>query len=170
MLLKKLEVGDTIGIINPSSGNYGDLKTKEEVMKKYEYMFNYFKEKGYKIKLGESFLALNGYLAGTDEVRAKDINDMFRDDEVKLILCMRGGYGLSRIADKIDYEMIKKHPKLVCGYSDITVLLNNVYKFCDFPAIHGLIGAYFGGESLKNHPETHDDFYDMMTKMQKGRV
>lgn len=170
MLLKKLQKGDTIGIINPASSNYGELKTKEEVKEKYQYMFDYFEKEGYKIKLGKTFYSKWGYLGGTDEERAQDINDMFRDDKVKMILCMRGGYGLSRIVDKLDYEMIKKHPKIVCGYSDITVLLNNVYKFCGFPTIHGLIAAYFGKDPLMSDKLSYNDFFNATAQPQLNRV
>lgn len=170
MLLKKLQKGDTIGIINPASANYGDLKTKEEVMEKYQYMFDYFKSMGYKLKLGKTFLSKWWYLGGTDEERALDINEMFADDEVKMILCMRGGYGLSRIVDKIDYELIRKHPKIVCGYSDITVLLNNVYSKAGFPTIHGLIASYFGKDPLMSDKLSYEDFFNATTKKQLGRV
>jgi muramoyltetrapeptide carboxypeptidase len=65
-----------------------------------------------------------GYLAGTDEERVEDIHNMFLNDDVKLIICLRGGYGASRLLDKIDYGIIKNNPKIFCGYSDITVLQN----------------------------------------------
>jgi muramoyltetrapeptide carboxypeptidase len=69
-----------------------------------------------------------GYLAGTDEERVEDIHNMFLDEKVKLVICLRGGYGASRLLDKIDYGIIKEHPKIFCGYSDITVLQNAIFS------------------------------------------
>ena len=63
-----------------------------------------------------------GYLSGTDEQRAKDINDAFRSDDIKGIFCIRGGYGSMRILRLLDYEMISKHPKVFAGFSDITAM------------------------------------------------
>lgn len=77
---------------------------------------------GYKVKLAPSVTDDYGYLAGSDEERAKDLNDFFRDDSVKAIVCLRGGYGSARLLDKLDYDMIAHHPKMLIGFSDITAL------------------------------------------------
>ena len=64
----------------------------------------------------------HGYFAGGDEQRARDINDAFADDSIQGILCMRGGYGAQRLMDRLDWKLIAEHPKVFCGYSDITAL------------------------------------------------
>ena len=159
--IKPLRKGDTIGIISPA---FGTTKKIEE----YKYMVDYLENEGYKVKLGRSNYERMGYLSGTDEVRARDINEMFEDKDVKAIICMRGGYGCSRIVDKLDYEMIKKNPKILSGYSDITVLLNAIYRKCDFPSWHGLISCYLG--QAGKDPRSIEDFKTALTTPQYGRV
>ena len=73
MLLKKLSKGDTIGIINPA------FKNPQDVYTRYSKMIETIESKGYKIKFGKTFTLENGYLAGTDEERANDLNEMFKD-------------------------------------------------------------------------------------------
>ncbi|MDR3668037.1 MAG: LD-carboxypeptidase [Ignavibacteriaceae bacterium] len=117
---KKLNRGDVIGIISPSS----PVSDRERL----DGSVSYFESMGYRVRVGKNVLKERGYLAGTDEERVEDIHSMFLDDEVKLIICLRGGYGAARLLDKIDYNIIKKHPKIFCGYSDITVLQNAIFK------------------------------------------
>lgn len=111
---KRLQYGDTIGFIAPS-GAVRTEGTIERAVKETERM-------GFKVKVGESCGKAYGYLSGTDEVRARDLNRMFLDDEVDAIFCLKGGYGTMRILDKIDYEAVAAHPKIFVGYSDITAL------------------------------------------------
>ena len=84
---------------------------------------------GYRVKLGKSCGAKYGYLSGTDALRAQDVAEMFADKEVDAIFCVRGGYGTTRMLDLLDYDVIKKNPKIFAGYSDITAMhvamLNN---------------------------------------------
>ena len=80
-----------------------------------------------------------GYLSGTDEQRAKDINDAFRSDDIKGIFCIRGGYGSMRILRLLDYEMISKHPKVFAGFSDITALQTAVYTLSGISSIAGIM-------------------------------
>ena len=154
-LLKK---GDTIAIINTSFKN-SNPKNSLLILDK-------LKELGYKIKIYKTFYLEKGYFAGSDEERINDINEAFRDKEVKAILCMCGGYGLTRIVDKLDYEAIRNNPKLIIGYSDITALINAIYFKCSFSTIHGIVGATLKGidnDSLKC-------FLDLITNKTKGKV
>ena len=125
---KKLKFGDTIGLIAPS----GAVRTEGAVARAVEET----KRMGFKVKLGESAQQKYGYLSGTDEVRARDINNMFADDEVDAIICIRGGYGAMRILDKLDYEMIAKHPKIFAGFSYITALHIALLNRCDLATFH----------------------------------
>lgn len=156
----KLCKGDTIGIVNPAFCNPEG--------KDYQKIYDYLESFGYKVKLGKTFTAKEGYLAGSDELRAQDINEMFADDEVKAIICMRGGYGASRMVDKLDYELISKKPKLFMGFSDITVLINNIYKHSNVPAYHGLVGAYLNSDKFTGY--TKQDFESVLFENQKGRI
>ena len=125
---KKLKFGDTIGLIAPS----GAVRTEGAVARAVEET----KRMGFNVKLGESAQQKYGYLSGTDEARARDINNMFADDEVDAIICIRGGYGAMRILDKLDYKMISKHPKIFAGFSDITALHIALLNRCDLATFH----------------------------------
>ena len=99
-----------------------------------------------------------GYLSGTDEQRAKDINDAFRSDDIKGIFCIRGGYGSMRILRLLDYEMISKHPKVFAGFSDITAIHTALNEICRFVTFHAPMPAAdyqtfdnFTLDSLKKH-------------------
>lgn len=138
---KKLKFGDTLGLIAPS----GAVRTEgaiERAVAETERM-------GFKVKLGESAGQKYGYLSGTDEVRARDINRMFADDEVDAIVCLRGGYGAMRILDQLDYELIAKHPKIFMGFSDITALHIALLEKCGLVTFHGpMAAANWAGKPL----------------------
>lgn len=110
---KKLQPGNTIAIIAPC-GNV-DIKKIQQAKK-------YFKNKGYKIKLGKNIEKCDRYLAGSDTERLEDLENAFLDSDVNAIICARGGYGAIRLVNKINYDIIKQNPKIFCGYSDITAL------------------------------------------------
>jgi muramoyltetrapeptide carboxypeptidase len=74
--------------------------------------------------LGNQF----NYFSGTDKQRIQDLQNMLNDSSIKAILCARGGYGLSRMIDAIDFQKFKKHPKWIIGFSDITVLHAHIYQ------------------------------------------
>jgi muramoyltetrapeptide carboxypeptidase len=80
------------------------------------------KKYGFKIKPGKHLRARDGYLAGSDEERAADINAAFADPEVKGVFCLRGGYGSCRILPRLDYAAMRANPKVFLGYSDITAM------------------------------------------------
>jgi muramoyltetrapeptide carboxypeptidase len=79
---------------------------------------------GLKVVLGKSINAQNGYLAGSDAQRAEDINEMFRRPEIRGIVTFSGGYGCCRLLPFLDYEQIKRSPKVIVGHSDITSILS----------------------------------------------
>lgn len=137
---KKLNKGDTIGIIAPSSPY--KPKSKESLKDELENVKKTIESFGYKVKMGETcYLSYKGYLAGEDEIRAKDIELMFKDKEVDGILCLRGGYGTPRILDKINYNIIKDNPKVFIGYSDITALHIAFNQYCNLVTYHGIMAS-----------------------------
>ncbi|MBS4537458.1 LD-carboxypeptidase [Clostridium sp. D2Q-11] len=125
---KMLRKGDTIGLVAPASDS-----SKEKVDKSIEYL----KSQGFKVKVSDSCYSKKGYLAGDDELRAKNINDMFKDKDVDAIFCIRGGYGVHRILEKIDYDLIKENPKIFMGYSDITALHIAINNRANLITFHG---------------------------------
>ena len=121
---KCLKKGDTIGLIAPA----GPLRNIRIEDIKYE-----LNKLGYKIKIGKScYLSYKGYLSGRDEERALDLERMFLDKEIDAILCVRGGYGCTRILDLIDFTIIRDHPKIFIGFSDITALHIAINQICEF--------------------------------------
>ncbi|BCN32479.1 S66 peptidase family protein [Anaeromicropila herbilytica] len=84
----------------------------------------------------ESCISKHGYLAGEDALRVHDINASFDDPSIQGIICMRGGYGVSRILSQVDYKMISANPKIFCGYSDITALHIVINQICSLETYH----------------------------------
>jgi len=131
MIGKRLIKGFNIGLISPSSPENPE-KIKESI--------NFLKSQGFNIKEGKFLYEKVGYLAGEDRERAQDFMDMFKDETIDMILCMRGGYGSMRILPLIDYEIIRSNPKIFVGYSDITSLLNTINSRCGLITFHGPMG------------------------------
>lgn len=125
-----LKPGDTIAIIAPASAP----QVPEKVTKSVEY----FERLGYRVTLGKNIEHRYGYLAGSDKERLSDFHKMIADKKVKAIFMIRGGYGTTRLIPEIDYELIKRNPKIIVGYSDATALFNAIYKKT------GLQSLFFG--------------------------
>lgn len=120
ILPERLKKGDTIGVIAPSNPIIGDnIEELEQARKIVE-------KDGFKVKYSKNiFSNTNGYSSTATE-RANDINEMFADKEVKMIWCAKGGENSNSTFEYIDYEIIKRNPKIICGYSDITSLTNMI--------------------------------------------
>ena len=127
----KLKKGDTIGVIAPS--NYIEKDDLEYINASIALM----EASGFKVKFGKYvFEDTLGY--GTSpEKRAADINWAFKDDEVKAIMCVKGGEDSNTTLDYIDYEMIKEHSKIICGFSDNTSILNAIHEKTGLVTYHG---------------------------------
>ena len=125
---RQLKKNSKIGIVSPSYWlNEDDLiKTTR-----------YYSDMGYRIKLGSSNQLKSGPFAGSPEERAEDINAMFADPSVDAIFCARGGYGCNKVLPLIDYELIKKNPKIFMGFSDITACLNSITQKTKMVSFHG---------------------------------
>lgn len=103
----------------------------------------YFKEKGCEIIIGDTIAKRKDnhrYFSDTDENRADEFNKFIADEKIKAIICGRGGYGTMRILRFLDYETLKKNPKIIMGYSDITALLLAIYKQIKMTSYHGPVG------------------------------
>jgi len=108
-----LRAGDTLGIVAPSSW------AKARNLRKG---VAHLERSGYRVKLYCSPRLMYGYLAGPDRIRARLLERAFADPAVKAIVCERGGYGALRMVDQVDFSLIRRHPKIFVGFSDITVL------------------------------------------------
>ena len=117
---KILKRGDMIGVIAPS-GPIVDKKIEE-----LERAREIVEKDGFKVKYSKNlFSNTNGYSASAKE-KAEDINEMFKDKEVKMIWCAKGGASSNTTFEYLDFELIKNNPKIICGYSDITSLTNMI--------------------------------------------
>ena len=130
---KPLKKGDLVGIISPSAAMADEMQ--------FLFAKEAMEALGFNVVLGEHVANRRGHLAGTDAERAKDLNDMFAHQQVKAIICLRGGSGAARILPLIDYENIKRNPKPLLGYSDITALHNAIYAQTGLVTFHGPNGS-----------------------------
>ncbi len=145
-----LQKGDTIGITCPA----GYMPAE-----KAQTCIDTLHEWGYNVMVGKT-LGSNStnYFSGTDEERTDELQAMLDDDSISAILCGRGGYGLGRIIDQLDFTLFKKNPKWVIGFSDITVLHAHIYNNYKIATLHApMAGAFNDGgagnefvQSLKN--------------------
>ena len=126
---KALTKGGTIGVCSPSAATaeHADIILAKGVIEAL----------GYKARLAPNILARRGHLAGTDAMRANDLNNLFSDTDVGAIFCLRGGSGAARILPLLDYTMIRNNPKPLMGYSDITALHNALLAKTGMISFHG---------------------------------
>jgi muramoyltetrapeptide carboxypeptidase len=134
----RLRAGDTVGLIEPAgfthdSYDLADVKATIAAM-------------GLVPKVAPHVAARYGYLAGSDADRAADVNAMFADDSVRAIFAIRGGWGCARILPLLDYNLIRAHPKLLVGFSDITALHMALAARAGFTTIHGPVAASAWGK------------------------
>jgi muramoyltetrapeptide carboxypeptidase len=143
---KRLEVGNTIALVAPAGSiNEDELKESIENIEKL----------GFKTVYNKNILEKHGYLAGNDERRANELNEMFGRKDVDGIICVRGGYGCARILPMLDYKTIKNNPKVLCGYSDITSLLYGIFAKTGLVAFHGPVGtSTYNDFSKRNFSDT----------------
>ena len=133
--------GDTIGILCPSGFiSYEKAQTAITVLQEW----------GYSIKTGSTLGSQLNYFSGTDEQRLGDLQQMMDDDSIKAIFCARGGYGLSRIVDKLSFKKFKKNPKWIIGFSDITILHLHLYSNYKVASLHAPMASAFNDDGYKN--------------------
>jgi len=137
-----LQKGDVIGIVCPSG--FMPVEKASECIR----VLN--EEWGFLTKVGKTLGNEFHYFSGTDEERLNDFQQMLDDDEVKAVLCARGGYGLSRIIDQIDFKKFKKNPKWIIGYSDVTILHSHLYSNYYVSSIHAPMAAAFNDAGYIN--------------------
>lgn len=161
MLANKLNYGDTIGVVGVSNSI-----TFENKMENFFRGEDFLKAKGFKVKRGKYVLEDNFGSAGTREQKAEDMMKMFQDPEVKAIICLRGGQTCNTFIDLLDYDLIKQNPKIIIGYSDITVLLQTIYHKTNLVTFEG---PSFLDFSEENAEERYLEFESVLVhqKMRK---
>lgn len=128
----RLRPGDTIGVAAPASPFDSES---------FYRGVDLLERAGFRVLVPENLFIKNGYLAGTESQRAELFMNMVTDPVVKAVLCARGGYGSMRILPLIDYGCIRKKPKVVVGFSDVTALLAALYCRCGLVTFHGPVVA-----------------------------
>lgn len=144
MRAERLKVGDTIGIIAPSE------PITEEYKRYMENSIKTFEDMGFKIKLSKNIFKNTWGYSATPEEKASDINDMFADKEVKAIISAVGGDNSFNCLGLIDYENIKRNPKIICGYSDATNYLEAIYTKTGLITYHHLEMIDLGRKTKKD--------------------
>jgi muramoyltetrapeptide carboxypeptidase len=129
-----LKKGDTLGIIAPS---------RKIVEEDISVFLSYVEKWGLKVKLGKHLFDSYHQFAGTDRNRAAELQEMIENEEVKAVVCARGGYGSLRTLVETDFTSFEKNPKWIAGFSDITVLHAYLGKFLNCESIHSLMPINF---------------------------
>lgn len=140
MVPNKLQAGDQIRIVALS----GSLATSWITKEVKELSDKQLKHLGFKVTFGAHVNEID--LLGTSSIRSRvfDLHEAFRDPSVQGIISVVGGYSTNQILGEIDYDLIRKHPKVVCGYSDITALLNAIHSKAEVITYHGPHFINFG--------------------------
>jgi muramoyltetrapeptide carboxypeptidase len=137
-----LQKGDTIGIVAPAG-----FMPIEKMQTCIETLDSW----GYTVQLGTTTHSNSqNYFSGTDEERLNDLQQMLDDRNIKAVLCARGGYGISRIIDQINFKKFRKHPKWIIGFSDITVLHSHIFSNYKIASLHAPMAAAFNDGEFNN--------------------
>lgn len=140
-----LQKGDKVAIISPSS------KIDKQFLKGAKKRLESW---GLKVVLGKHAGSSSGKYAGTIKQRLEDLQEAMDNENIKAILCSRGGYGCIHLIDKPDFTLFRKHPKWLIGFSDITVL-HNLFQKNGFASLHALMARHLTVESEDDPCTTH---------------
>ncbi|HEU4853058.1 MAG TPA: LD-carboxypeptidase [Telluria sp.] len=138
----RLHQGDTVAIIAP--GGRTSNEAIDKAVARVESL-------GFKVKLGTNLREVHGNYAGTVQQRLDDLHAMFADPDVKGIWCIRGGSGCISLLAHIDYALIRRHPKVLIGYSDITALHLALYRKLGLVTFHGPVASSGIAEYTHRH-------------------
>lgn len=139
MIPSKLKPGDEVRVIAPSRS----MKILGEDCKKIAT--ERLEELGLKVTFGKHVMEADpDYMCASRDARVEDLNEAFRDKNVKAILTVIGGFNSNQLLDYIDYEAIKENPKIFCGFSDITALSNAIHAKTDLVTYSGVHYSSFG--------------------------
>jgi muramoyltetrapeptide carboxypeptidase len=133
LLPPRLRTGDTVGVVAPATATF----RQEEL----DIVTESLEGLGLRVRTGAHVLSRFGSLAGADADRSSDINAFFADPEIRAIVPTRGGWGSGRLLPHLDYETIRRNPKILIGYSDITALLNGIHAQTGLVTFHGPNGG-----------------------------
>ena len=136
----RLHFGDTIGLVAP--GGHTDDAAIARAVAKIEQL-------GFRVRQGANLRAVHGNYGGSVQQRCDDLHAMFRDPDVKAIWCIRGGSGCISLLSSLDYRLMRAHPKILIGYSDITALHLAIHRHAGLVTFHGPVA----GSTLLMNPQ-----------------
>lgn len=110
----------------------------------------FLKEHSFEVEVSDNCLGQNHYFSGTDKERKLDFQNAIDDSSIDVILCARGGYGCIRIVDDLDFTKFMNKPKLIVGFSDVTVFHNHIHSNLNIPTLHATMPLNFGSNSVKS--------------------
>ncbi len=148
----RLRKRDLIALVSPASPPSSSEKIDGAV--------KYLENRGYEVIVGKHVMDEHGYLAGKDEDRLADLNHFIRDEKVKAIIAVRGGYGTPRLLDGVDYDALQKNPKVIVGYSDLTGLQSAIYTKTELITFSGPMGGVEMWNAID--PYTENNFWRMV--------
>jgi len=131
-----LRAGDTVGVVT-----LGSPRDEATINARIQFLENL----GFNVVVGNYVYSWAGYVAATPQQRASDLMSMFENPDVRAIIPARGGTGVADILPYLDYNFISQNPKIITGYSDITVLLNVLYILSNLITFHSLLLIVFYG-------------------------
>jgi muramoyltetrapeptide carboxypeptidase len=125
-----LQYGDKIGIISTA---------RKITLEELQAAITCFTSWGLEVVLGDNLFKVHHQFAGSDMERSEDLQSMLDNEEIKAVVCARGGYGTVRVIDRIDFSRFQKKPKWICGFSDVTVLHSHIHQHFGIQTIHSLM-------------------------------
>ena len=150
-MFKKFSQNSTIGLVSPAW---------IPIQNRLDAGIRYLESRGLHVKRGNNLEKIYGYFSGTDKERLADLHQMYSDPAVEMIICARGGWGGLRLVDHLDYDLIKKNPKPLVGYSDITTLQLAIWAKTGIPSYSGPMVGVEMGKGIHSFTEKH--FWDQI--------
>ena len=159
---KRMAAGDTVMLVAPANATFEsvDLQIATESLEAL----------GFKVKAGAHLLDRHGYLAGDDKNRGEDINRAFADSSIDAVVAIRGGWGSARVLPYLDFDVIRRNPKIILGFSDVTALLLSIVGKTGLITFHGPLGLgqwdaysldYYKRVLLNGEPVTYTNKKDL---------
>lgn len=162
MIANKLQPGDEVRVIAPSRNL---TEVRQDV---HHHAINFWKQEGFRLTFSKNCREVGKFHSSSIASRVADLHEAFCDPNVKMIITCLGGFNANQLLPYLDYDLIKKHPKILCGYSDITALHNAIYSKTGLVTYHG---PHYGTFTFENEPRyTRDTFFDCVMNENPIRV
>lgn len=138
MIPSKLKPGDEVRVIAPSRSQ---ATVRQDI---HHHAIDFWRNEGFNLTFSKNSRELDKYRSSNIASRVKDLHEAFLDPNVKMVITCLGGFNSNQLLRHLDFELIAKNPKIICGYSDITALLNAIYAKTSLVTYHGPHYSTFG--------------------------